>query len=49
MPVYILQTKLPISLIINYFLVTVIWSIILTIITNKIWNHALKQYESVGI
>lgn len=49
MPVYILQTKLPISLIINYFLVTVIWSIILTIITNKIWNHSLKQYESVGI
>jgi len=49
MPVYILQTKLPLNTVLQYFLITVIWSIILTILTNKIWNHSLKHYESVGI
>ncbi len=49
LPVYVLQNKLPIPTVLWYLSISIIWSIILTITTNKIWKHSLKQYESVGI
>jgi ABC-2 type transport system permease protein len=36
LPVYILQTPLPFNTVLYYFSVTVFWSIVLTIITNRI-------------
>lgn len=48
LPVYVLQTNLPLNTVLYYFSITVFWSIFLTIITNKIWGKSLKEYESVG-
>lgn len=48
-PTYVLQNSLSLKELALLFITTLIWSIVLVIITKYIWRYSLKQYEGVGI